>query len=375
MPLNLSLTSHSPGSRPVLLVADDSRANCLILEEILGQEYEVLSVSSGRALIELLALPPQPDLILLDICMPDMNGYQVLGEIRKNPGLRDLPVIFVSSMDGYEDERKALDMGAVDYIIKPVRPHSVLSRVRCQIEFKRTRDLLYKQKVMLASQIEDQIRENQLIQDVSIRALASLAETRDSETGNHILRTQWYVNILCNELARQGRYLEQLGERDIKDITKASPLHDIGKVGIPDSILLKPGPLSQDEWTIMKTHTTLGSHSLGRALGEQSPSESMSVMKRAMEISQSHHERWDGAGYPNGMGETEIPLSARLMALADVFDALVSKRVYKPAFGFVEAVELIHADRGKRFDPWVVDAFFNQQHEFESVARKYADAA
>ncbi len=278
-------------------------------------------------------------------------------------------MIFVTAMETMEDEEKGLELGAVDYITKPIRPAILLARVRAHLILKQARDFLTDKNDYLETEIAIRMQENQIIQNVSIRALAHLAETRDPETGDHILRTQSYVQVLATRLQKHPRFSGTISDRYIQLLSKSAPLHDIGKVGIPDNILLKPGPLSEQEWVIMKTHAELGARAIEYA--ERDVERPVEFLTLAKEIAHWHHERWDGNGYPDGLAGDAIPISSRLMALADVFDAIISPRVYKPPMSFDQAREIISAERGLQFDPDVTDAFLACFDEFVSFARKY----
>ena len=248
------------------------------------------------------------------------------------------------------------------------------ARVRAQLELKRARDRMHDENVWLESQVALRRDENQRLQDVSLRALASLASTRDNETGNHILRTQGYVRVLCEHLAARGRHPAVLTPDGIRFITMAAPLHDIGKVGIPDNILLKPGALDDAEWKIMRTHAEMGAEAIRRAMVEDGgDTRPFGFLLAAIEIAHFHHEKWDGSGYPQGLKAEAIPLPARLMALADVFDALISRRVYKPPFPLEDATAIIVEGRGTHFDPELVDAFVERREDFFAIARRHSD--
>ncbi|KAB2927793.1 MAG: two-component system response regulator [Dechloromonas sp.] len=358
-------------SQPTILIVDDTPENLSILGELLQRTYRVRAANSGRRAIQIAQGHPTPDLILLDVMMPEMDGFTVLRHLRENPATRDIPVIFVTAMDGTQDEEHGLDCGAVDYITKPIRPAIVLARVRTQLELKRARDILHDQNNYLEAEVARRMEENQLIQQISIHALARLAETRDPETGNHLHRTQEYVRTLATALRHHPRFAAHLDERTIDALAKSAPLHDIGKVGIPDNILLKPGPLTPDEWTIMKTHAELGSRAIAQA--EADAERPVAFLDIAKEIAHHHHEKWDGSGYPEGLAGDAIPVSARLMALADVFDALICKRVYKEAFPIETARQIIVDGSGKHFDPDVVAAFLDQFEAFVRIAQAYTD--
>lgn len=356
-----------------LLIVDDSPENLTVLSDALQPYYRVRAATSGRKALAIAASEPRPDLILLDVMMPGMDGYQVLEVLRTDPATRDIPVIFVTAMNSMDAELHGLDVGAVDYLTKPVLPPIVLARVRTQLELKRARDILSSQNSWLEAEVARRMAENELTQEVSIRALAHLAEIRDPETGNHILRTQNYVQELALRLQAHPHFAPVLNERYIRLLARSAPLHDIGKVGVPDAILQKPGPLTPEEWTIMKTHSRLGSEAIEMA--ERDATRPVEFLALAKEIAHWHHEKWDGSGYPDGLAGEAIPLSARLMALADVFDALISPRVYKAPMPFDKAREIIAAGRASHFDPDVTDAFLEGFDAFAAIARRHSDPA
>jgi putative two-component system response regulator len=300
-----------------------------------------------------------------------MDGYMVLERLRKNPATVDIPVFFVTALTDVDDEERGLALGAADYITKPIKPAVVLARVRTQLEAKHTRDWLKDKNAILEAEVSRRMVENDLTQLVSIRALAHLAETRDPETGNHILRTQKYVRALALRLSQHPRFSATLDTRTIDLLTKSAPLHDIGKVGIPDSILQKPGPLTPEEWVIMKTHSRLGSDAIEQA--EIDVEQPVAFLSLAKEIAHWHHEKWDGSGYPDGLDGEAIPLSARLMAVADVFDALISQRIYKPAMSYEKTREIIADGSGSHFDPDIVAAFLEDFDAMTAIADQYQD--
>ena len=358
---------------PTILIVDDSPENLSVLNGLLQPAYQVLAATSGERALRVASGIPRPDLILLDVMMPGLDGYQIFDRLRAEPSTREIPVIFVTALDGKEAELHGLELGAVDYITKAIVPPVVLARINTQLELKRARDWLKDQNAFLEAEVARRMAENDLTQRVSIRALAHLAETRDPETGNHILRTQAYVNRLAGALRAHPRFSARLDERYVDLLTRSAPLHDIGKVGIPDYILLKPGKLTPGEWEIMKTHARIGSDAIERA--EQDIEMPLDFLSAAKEIARWHHEKWDGSGYPDGLAGEAIPMSARLMALADVFDALISARVYKPAFPFDKARDIIAAGREQHFDPAVCDAFLDGFADFVAIAERYRDAA
>ena len=361
-----------PETPPVILIVDDAAENLLVLSDLLRPQYKVLAATNGEGCLRVAHGPLRPELILLDVMMPGMDGYEVLTRLRDDPLTADIPVIFLTALATTGDEERGLRLGAADYITKPISPAIVLARVRTQLQVKQAADLLKNQNISLEREIARRMAENDLTQQVSIRALAHLAETRDPETGNHILRTQAYVQHLAQTLRRHPRFAAMLNDQYINLLGRSAPLHDIGKVGIPDHILLKPGKLNAEEWAIMQTHAQLGSEAIERAEADiEMPLDFLSLAK---EIARWHHEKWDGSGYPDGLSGEAIPLSARLMALADVFDALISPRVYKPPMSFAEARSIIHEGRGKHFDPDIVDAFIADFSAYCAIAERYHDA-
>ncbi|HEX5803743.1 MAG TPA: two-component system response regulator [Azospira sp.] len=358
-------------TQTTILIVDDTPENLTVLSEVLQPTWRVRAANSGRRALQIAGGQPRPDLILLDVMMPELDGYAVLAQLKENPETAEIPVIFVTAMDATEDEEHGLDAGAVDYITKPVRPAIVRARVRTHLELMRAKALLRDENHYLEAEVARRMRQNQIIQEVSIHALARLAETRDPETGNHLRRTQGYVRTLAEALKDQPRFSGYLQPKTIELLVRSAPLHDIGKVGIPDHILLKPGKLTPEEWNVMQTHARLGSDAIERA--EQDIDEPVEFLAIAKEIAHYHHEKWNGRGYPDGLAGDDIPVSARLMALADVFDALTCRRVYKPPMPIAEARAIIEKERGEHFDPEVVDAFIRCFDTFAGIAQRYAD--
>jgi putative two-component system response regulator len=315
--------------------------------------------------------------------MPDIDGYTVIRELKATPETKQIPVIFVTAMDSDQDEEFGLSLGAVDYVTKPIRPAILLARVQTQLELKVSRDLLQDQNQWLENEIKQRMTENELIKDVTLYALASLAEARDQETGYHLHRTQTYLILLMEQLKDHPRFRDELTEQGRQLIAKAAPLHDIGKVGIPDEILLKPARLTPEEFEVMKTHSKIGGDALAKATqrvleshpDDQEDAESrgsLAFLEIAQQIALYHHERWDGNGYPEQLVGEAIPIAARLMALVDVFDALSCKRPYKQPFPMDETIAIICDERGRQFDPDVVDAFLALQNKFIEIANHLA---
>jgi putative two-component system response regulator len=359
-------------SKPMVLIVDDTPENLTIMNGLLKDAYRTKVANNGERALKLAAADPKPDLVLLDIMMPGMDGYEVCRRLKADPATRDIPVIFLTARTQVEDEQRGFDVGCVDYITKPISPPIVLARVRTHLTLKAAADFLRDKNDYLAAEVARRTRQISTVQDVTILAMASLAETRDNETGNHIRRTQSYVKALALELRKRSKFAGWLDDATIDLLFKSAPLHDIGKVGIPDAILLKPGKLTSEEFEVMKTHTTLGRDAIVAA--EKLLDEPVSFLQYAREIAHSHQEKWDGSGYPEGLKDEQIPLSARLMALADVYDALISRRVYKPPFPHEKAVEIIREGRGTHFEPDIVDTFLDIHDVFHSIAARYTDS-
>jgi putative two-component system response regulator len=346
-----------------ILMVDDATANLQVLRGTLeGCGYKLFTAKSGPHALAI-AARAQPDLILLDILMPDMDGYDVCRRLKADDATRHIPLIFLTALDDAADEAKGLALGAVDYITKPIHPELVRARVHAHLELKQHRD-------RLEQMVRAKVREVRLTQAVMIESLGTLAEYRDPETGGHIKRTQNYVKALAMHLRGHPRFRGVLSEETVELLYLSAPLHDVGKVGVRDHILLKAGRLDEAEFEQMKQHTLFGEEALRRA--EQKLGRS-SFLRLAREIAGSHQEKWDGSGYPRGLRGEDIPFSGRLMALADVYDALISKRVYKPPQPHEKAVAIIRAGRGVHFDPDLVDAFLELESIFRNIALAYAD--
>lgn len=357
--------------KPTILVVDDTPDNLALMMDLLKDAYKVKLANNGERALKL-AGSESPDLILLDIMMPGMDGYEVCRQLKAQLQTRDIPVIFLTAKTEIEDEKRGLEMGAVDYLSKPVSPPIVLARIKIHLALKAQADFLRDKSAFLESEVGKRTREVMAIQDVTILAMASLAETRDSDTGNHIRRTQFYVKALAEHLRTHPRFAAHLSDNYIQMLFKSAPLHDIGKVGIPDRILLKPGRFEPQEFEIMKTHTTLGWEAIDHA--EKQLGMAVDFLSTAKEIALSHQEKWDGSGYPQGLAGDAIPLSARLMAVADVYDALISRRVYKESMPHEKAVFIIQEGKGQHFDPDIADAFVALQEEFRAIAKRFSDS-
>jgi putative two-component system response regulator len=347
-----------------ILVVDDTDANRMLLSEVLEDEgLCVVACSNGQMALDAASRHP-PALILLDINMPSMDGFEVCGHLKADPMLRDIPVLFISALMDTADKVKAFAAGGVDYVTKPFQFEEVLARVKTHLNLHRLQLELSRHNQQLEELVKAQVAEISTAQLATIVALARLAESRDDETGHHIGRSQTFCKILAEKLRENPRYTASITDAFLEAIHYASSLHDIGKVGIPDRILLKPGELTPDEFAIMQSHTCIGEDTL-RSTYKDYPRNVF--LRMGIEIAGAHHECWDGSGYPRGLAGEDIPLSARIMAIADVYDALRSARAYKPAFSHAESVEIILEGASRQFDPGVVEAFKAVEAEFARV--------
>lgn len=357
--------------KSVVLVVDDTVANIRILDELLRDEYIVRVATNGQTALRLALSPPYPDIILLDIMMPGMDGYEVCQHLKEDPRTQNIAVVFITAMGNEEDEAKGLDLGAVDFITKPFQPRLVRARVANHVSLKKYNDKLH-------YLVRKRTEELYLSRSVTVECLATVVETRDNETGAHIRRTQQGVELLANCLRKIHPHIWNLDDDTVELFRTCAPLHDVGKVGIADSILRKPGKLTEEEFNEMKKHTVLGYQTLSwaekRMREKQHVDEGDDFLRMGAVVAYTHHERWDGKGYPRGLAGENIPQIGRLMALADVYDALTSKRVYKPAFSHEKAANIIVESRGTQFDPLVVDAFLEQEKAFASLAHEYPDS-
>ncbi len=352
-----------------VLVVDDTEFNIDIIYGALEDLYDVRVAMSGAEALSLVDLDP-PDIILLDISMPEMDGFEVCQRLKLLPYAKDIPVIFISANSHLESKIKAFSLGGVDYIVKPFDILEIKSRIQNHLELKFSREILSNANHNLGKLVSLKTLEVIKMRSAIIQTLASLAETRDDDTGKHIIRTQQYVKIMLSHLLEQNTFADQLTPELADQIILATPLHDIGKIGIPDAILLKPGPLTPAEFEIMKKHTLLGRNAMEVASRATEQSDFFEIAKQ---ITYAHHEHWDGTGYPEGLSTTAIPLSARLVAVADVYDALISKRVYKEPLHHAEASKIIIKGFGSHFDPNIVEAFLQNIDAFHLVSEQFPD--
>ncbi|OWQ85279.1 two-component system response regulator [Roseateles aquatilis] len=323
--------------RPKLLLVDDEPANLQVLRHVLQDDYRLLFARDGHKALEL-ARTESPQLILLDIMMPGLSGLDVCRLLKSQPATRQTPVIFVTALADTRDETEGFEAGAVDYIAKPISPPVVRARVRTHLSLVRAEEL----------------RETRL---QIVQRLGRAAEYKDNETGWHVVRMSHYSQLLA--------LASGWSEQEADDLLHAAPMHDIGKLGIPDAILQKPGPLTEAEWTVMRRHPTIGAEILG--------DHTTGLLGMARRIALAHHEKWDGSGYPEGLAGESIPIEARIVAIADVFDALTSVRPYKPAWPIEQAVEHLQAQAGRHFDPALVERFVTALPQMREVRERFLE--
>jgi putative two-component system response regulator len=359
--------------RPTVLVVDDTPDNLTLLAGLLGGDCRVKLANNGARALALAQREP-PDLVLLDVMMPGMDGYEVCRQLKAHEVTRDVPVIFLTALGQPEDEARGFEMGAADFIAKPISPPVVRARVKTHLEVKAWRDSLNRRNAGLQAQLVERMSQVERLRDATLQVMVSLAEFRDEDTGNHIKRTQEYVRVLAEYLRDHPADCEQasaLTDDAIELMAKSAPLHDIGKIAIPDHILLKPGRLDAAEFEQMKGHSMHGWEILRRAA--QRMEGDSAFLDYALQIARHHHERWDGSGYPDKLAGRDIPLAARLMAVADVYDALTTRRPYKEPFPHAKAMAMILEGRGSHFDPQLIDALCACEPRFVEIASTWRD--
>jgi putative two-component system response regulator len=374
---SLPISKTGPATQSVVLVVDDNEFNRDLLMKRLSRDgHRVVQADNGERALAILR-DVAVDLVLLDIRMPVMDGYQVLAEMKAEPALQHIPVIIITAVDETEGAIRCIEQGAEDYIGKPFDPVLLKARVCASLAKKRFHDAQQRHKEeiegynrTLEQRVQSQVREISHAQLAAIFAMSKLAESKDPETGEHLERMREYCLVLSQELAGVPRYRDLITQSFIDNVYAASPLHDIGKVGIPDNVLLKPGRLTDQEWMIMKQHPGIGGATL-RAVDRQYPGNAF--VRTGIEIAECHHEKWDGSGYPAGLRGEEIPLSARILALGDVYDALTSRRCYKQKFSHDKSRSIIIEQSGSHFDPDVVEAFLTREDEFIRIRREFQD--
>lgn len=373
LPATAARTGPATGGRPTLLVVDDTPANLGLMAALLQSEHRVLLANSGARALEL-AQRERIDLVLLDVMMPELDGYEVCRRLKRDARVAEVPVIFITAMCQPEDEARGFEVGAADFIHKPISPPILRARVRTHLQVKTLQDSLRRHNADLQAELQERLGQVERLRDASLFVMVSMAEFRDEDTGNHVKRTQEYVRVLAEHLRdHPGDDPEAAALDDglIELLAKSAPLHDIGKVAIPDHILLKPARLDPAAFEIMKTHAVHGWEMLRRAA--QRMGGDATILNHAMAIARHHHERWDGTGYPDRLAGRDIPLAARLMAVADVYDALISRRPYKEPQPHDEAVARVLAESGRHFDPQVVDALRACEARFNHIAQTWHD--
>jgi putative two-component system response regulator len=348
-----------------ILIVDDSPEAIEDLGNALSKHYKCQVALSGEKAIRLLnASDELPDLILLDVMMPGMDGYEVCRLLKKDERFKDIPVIYLSVLTDTADKVKAFERGGVDYIEKPFQLQEVRARVETHLKLRFFQKQLETYNNNLKQMVKEKVKEISDSQMATIFALAKLAETHDKDTGDHLRRMQLFSGVLASKMSVLPKYKDRINVEFIDNLQKASSLHDIGKVGVRDVILLKPAKLTFEEFEEMKQHTSLGAGTLEEVY-QVYPSNYF--IKTGVEIARSHHEKWDGSGYPEGLYEDEIPLSAQIVGMVDVYDALRSKRIYKEAYSAKETREIIIQGSGKQFDPLIVETFLEIEKEFDKV--------
>jgi putative two-component system response regulator len=358
-------------SKPKILVADDETASRKVLSELLTEMgYAPIEVKEGKRALEVITYE-KPDIAILDLVMPEIDGAEVCRIVKSNPETKMIPVIIITAYGDDDNHLRALDAGADDFITKPFKAMFLKARLKSLVALKIMSDMTRGYQASL-KKINVELMEKLITtQDVTIVALAKLAEFRDPETGEHLERMREYSKVLALELKNLSKYRYYISEHYIDNLYKSSPLHDIGKVGIADDVLLKPGKLSPGEFELMKRHTVIGGDALHDAV--QLAGMERSFLDMGKDIAYYHHEKWDGNGYPTGLKEGDIPLSARILAIADVYDALTSKRVYKPAFPHAKARSIIIEECGPHFDPDILKAFISLEDVFVDIKKRFQD--
>ena len=371
------LPTEEPELNFTVLVVDDNEMNRdMLFRRLRPHGYHILLANNGIVAMDLLR-SNNVDLVLLDVMMPEKDGYEVLAEIKGDELLKRIPVIMITALDDTVSAARCINMGADDYLTKPFNPTLLRARVGASLERKRLHDQethylsrMQKYNSELETRVREQVAALTSAQLGAIFAMSKLAESRDPETGAHLERMREYCKVISIQLSRLEKYKNIIDDTFVNDIYAASPLHDIGKVGIDDQVLLKPGKLTAEEWDIMKTHPIIGADTL-REVDKQHPGNSL--IRMGVQIAEGHHEKWDGSGYPYGLQGESIPLVARILAIGDVYDALTSKRCYKDAFSHEKSAGIILEGRGSHFDPAVVEAFETIEDEFKRIRAYYAD--
>ena len=350
-------------SKKNIILVDDDLTNLAIGSNALEEYHNVITLNSGARLLKMLE-KKIPDLILLDVDMPEMNGFETIAHIKSNKKLEHIPVIFLTAKSDSASELEGLSLGAIDYIAKPFSPPLLLKRIELHLLVESQRQELIEFNENLLAMVDEKTKTVVELQNAVLRTMAELVECRDDITGSHIERTQNYLRILIDALCKSGLYRDEVSSWDVELILQSAQLHDVGKIAIEDTILRKPGKLSEEEFEKIKTHTIFGEKVIERI--KESTSD-QAFLEQARILASTHHEKWDGSGYPRGLSGMEIPLQGRLMAIVDVYDALVSNRPYKKALTHKQSVDIIKNSSGVHFDPALVDLFLSVADEFNKV--------
>jgi putative two-component system response regulator len=359
------MSGEGYGKRKTIMVVDDNMTNLTIAKEILKTHYKVYAVPSAEILFDLLE-HVRPDMILLDVEMPEVNGYETISRMKAVPGWMDIPVVFLTQMSDKESELKGLSLGAIDYVSKPFSEPLLLKRIENHLSAADQRKQLKELSDSLAAQVRRKTEQVLKLQSAVLSCIADMVEFRDSVTGGHINRTQLYLKLLLDRMMEEGVYSEETSQWDIAYVLPSAQLHDVGKIAIKDAILNKNDKLTEEEFEIIKTHVELGVGAIKRI---EDNTEERSFLKHATLFAAGHHEKWDGSGYPNELKGTDISLEGRLMAIVDVYDALVSKRPYKHPYSTDEAREIILEGSGTHFDPTLVRVFSEVSSQFAGMVR------
>ncbi|MDR2728463.1 MAG: response regulator [Chitinispirillales bacterium] len=363
-------------TRYKIIMVDDNQTNLTIGKSMLKTFFEIIPLPSAAELFTALE-KVIPDLILLDVEMPEMNGYEAIKKLKADSRFSDIPVIFLTVLDDAGSELEGLELGAADYVTKPFSAPLLIKRIEKELLIVKQRKELLKAHASLsdyADNLETRVREktDQVfnLQNSVLHTVADLVEYRDRSTGKHITRTGLYLKAMTDEMIRKEVYKEEISGWDMDFFLPSALLHDVGKIAISDLILNKPGKLTDDEFAIMKTHVAVGVDAIERIIDN---TKKHSFLHHALSTAGTHHERWDGKGYPLGLKGCGIPLEGRLMAIADVYDALISVRPYKKSFSHEESCKIIEDGSGTQFDPSLVDVFRGIKSEFEQIALKFGD--
>ena len=364
------MASEQAESKGKIMIVDDTVVNLELLQNLLQRRgYSIMAFPQGKLALKA-ALKSPPDMLLLDINMPEMDGFEVCSHFKSEPSLAKIPVLFISALEASRDKVRAFAAGGVDYVTKPFQIEELNARVDTHLKIVRMQRELERYNHELEALVQEKVRDIEESHLSTILAMVKLTEYRDVGTGMHIERTRTLCRMLAAKLAEHPEYDGLLSPEYSETIYNAAPLHDVGKVGVPDGILLKPGRLTEDEWEVMKTHSEIGAETLREVRKKYV---SNAFVNMGLEIARFHHEKWDGSGYPEGRKGEAIPLSARIMAVADVYDALRTRRPYKEPFSHEESFSILQKDSGSHFDPLLIEVFAQLEDEIKELYSRCAD--